>query len=256
MYNLTKFLSLLIYPIGSTFLLFAFAVALYIFRYHRRALAVNSFAIAWLWIWSMPVTSDVLRGSLESRYQNIPVESVLRADAAVILGGAFISDPSWPYPTATSSVNRYWHGARLYHAGRVETVLLTGGRNPQRPENLTEAQAGAIFMRDMGVPRKHTVLDNQARTTHQHVGYVAELLEDNGLESFLLVTSAMHMRRAEAVFRAGGLDPIPVATDFHVAPGAKFSLRRFLPSAGGLGGSTAAVHEYVGFWFYRLRGWI
>ncbi|WP_372922294.1 hypothetical protein [Roseovarius sp.] len=46
--------------------------------------------------------------------------------------------------------------------------------------------------------------------------HVAELLAAQGLESFLPVTSASHMRRSEAVFRAGGLTPIPVATDFRV----------------------------------------
>ena len=98
-------------------------------------------------------------------------------------------------------------------------------------------------MQDMGTPRDHILIDNQARTKQQHMDYVAKLLNKNGLESFLLVTSAIHMRRAEAVFRAGGLDPVPVATDFHVAPVKKISLRRFVPSTGSLGGSTAAVHE-------------
>jgi uncharacterized SAM-binding protein YcdF (DUF218 family) len=104
-------------------------------------------ALTWLWVWSMPVTSDALRASLESRYAYLPVEAVPRADAIV-------------------------------------------------------------------------VLDNEARTTQQHVAHVAQLLEAHGLESFLLVTSASHMRQSEAVFRAGGLEPIPVATDFRAGPGA------------------------------------
>ena len=70
------------------------------------------------------------------------------------------------------------------------------------------------------------------------------------------VTSASHMRRTEAVFRAGGLEPIPVATDFRVGPDPVRRLWRYLPSVNGLAGSTAAVHEFVGYWFYWLRGWI
>jgi uncharacterized SAM-binding protein YcdF (DUF218 family) len=181
---------------------------------------------------------------------------VPRADAVVVLGGAFTADASWPYPSASGSVDRYWHAARLYHAGRAGRVLLSGGRDPHRPANPTEAQSGALFLIDMGVPAEHLILDNEARTTQQHVEKIAQLLEEHGLKSFLLVTSATHMRRAEAVFRAGGLDPIPVATDFSVVTDPVVKVRRYLPSVGGLMGSTCAVHEYVGYWFYRLRGWI
>ncbi len=256
MYELTKLASLFLYPLGSTFLFLIAGAALCIKNRRRSGTAVVACAIGWLWIWSMQATADALLGSFERRYPNVPVEVAPSADAAVVLGGAFAFDPSWPYPTASAAVNRYWHGARLYHAGRVKVVVLTGGGDTQQSENATEAKAGAIFMRDIGVPEEHILLDNAARTTQEHVGYVAKLLEKNGLESFLLVTSAVHMRRAEAVFRAGGLQPIPVATDFHVEPAPAFRLWRFVPSVSGLKGSTEAVHEYIGYWYYRLRGWI
>jgi uncharacterized SAM-binding protein YcdF (DUF218 family) len=255
-FELTRLASLFVYPLGTTFLFFIAGAVLFGIGRRRSGVAVASFAMAWLWVWSMPATSDVLRRSLESRYPHAAAEDVPIADAAVVLGGGFLRDTAWPYPTASDTVNRYWHGARLYHAGRVRKIVLTGGGDPEQPEKLTEAQAGAVFLKDMGVPEEHILLDNLALNTQQHVGNVAKLLEDNELESFLLVTSAVHMRRAEAVFRAGGLQPIPVATDFRVESEPVFRLRRFLPSARYLDSSTDAVHEYVGYWFYRLRGWI
>jgi uncharacterized SAM-binding protein YcdF (DUF218 family) len=134
--------------------------------------------------------------------------------------------------------------------------VLTGGGDPQQPDKLTESEAGAVFLKDMGVPQEHILLDNLALTTQEHVSHVAKVLENNGLESFLLVTSAVHMRRAEAVFRSGGLQPIPVATDFRTESDPALSLQRFLPNAKYLDSTTDAVHEYVGYWYYRLRGWI
>lgn len=255
-YELIKHASLLVYPLGAAFLLAVLGVVLQWLGRRRFGMALILSALAWLWVWSMPVTSDVLRASLESRYPHLPVEEVPRADAAVVPGGAFSFDASWPYPSASGSVDRYWHAARLYHAGRVQRIVLSGGRDPRRPANPTEAQSGAIFLTDMGVPAEHLILDNVSRTTRAHVAHVPRLLREHGLESFLLVTSATHMRRAVAVFRAAGLDPIPVATDFKVGPDPVMRLRRYLPSAGALSGSTSAVHEYVGYWFYRLVGWI
>ena len=255
-YELAKLVAVFIYPLGFAFLLAALALLLQLIGRKWTGLSVWLVAFGWLWVWSMPVTSDALRSSLESRYAYLPVEAVPQADAIVVLGGAFSGHASWPYPSASGSVDRYWHAARLYDANRGQRILLSGGRDPLRPENRTEAQSGAIFLADMGVPAEHLLLDNEARTTQQHVAHVAELLEAHGLESFLLVTSASHMRRSEAVFRAGGLEPIPVATDFRVGPDPVPRLRRYLPSVGALGGSTAAVHEYVGYWFYRLREWV
>ena len=255
MYDLIKALSLLIYPLGAFFVLAATALALRLLARPKRSLTTAFMALSWLWIWSMPVTSEHLRASLESHYDYLPVEEVPTADAIVVLGGAFSSDPAWPYPSAGGSIDRYWHGARLYHAGRAPKIILSGGRHPERPNNLSEAESGALFLMDMGVPSEALLLDNLSRTTHDHIRYLQPMLAEAGIERLLMVTSATHMRRAEAVFRHAGLDIIPVATGFSVSSDPVITLRRYLPSVSGLSGSTRAVHEIVGCWFYRLRGW-
>ena len=139
-------------------------------------------------------------------------------------------------------------------AAVLSRIILSGGRNPARPDNPTEAQSGRVFLQDMGVPDEAMRLDNLARTTAQHLDHIPDIMAANGLETLLLVTSATHMRRAEATFRAAGLDPIPVATGFSVGPDPVPSLRRFLPSVGGLSGSTRMVHEWRGCGLYRVRG--
>lgn len=256
MYDLVKLSSLLIYPLGIFFLLGIIAVVLSGLRFWRGATAVFTIALLWLWGWSMPTTSNQLRAWLETPYPKLSAEDVLEADAIVILGGAFSHDRAWPYPSVGGAIDRYWHGARLYHAGRAPRVVLSGGGIPARPENLTEAQSGAIFLADMGVPGTALLLDNDSRTTHDHVRFLLEMLEAEGLHHLLVVTSATHMRRAEAVFRKAGLKIEPAATGFTVRSEPTGGLRRYLPSVGALSGSTQAMHEYIGFWFYRLRGWV
>lgn len=194
------------------------------------------------------------RKGLESHYDYLPVDEVPTADAIVVLGGAFSNDPTWPYPSAGGSIDRYWHGARLYHAGRAPVVILSGGRHPSRPDNLSEAESGVLFLMDMGVPREALRLDNQSRTTHDHIRYLQPMLAEAGIERLLVVTSATHMRRAEAVFRQAGLNVVPVATGFSVSSDPVVTVRRYLPSISGLSGSTRVVHERVGYWVYRMRG--
>lgn len=256
MYDVVKTLSLFAYPSGAFFLLAALALVLRLVARPRGAIAVTLLALAWLWVWSMPVTADRLQASLEAHYPYLPVDQVPAGEAIVVLGGAFDHDAAWPYPSAGDSIERYWHGARLYHAGRAPMIILSGGRHPERPENLSEAQADAQFLMDMGVPSEALLLDNASRTTHDHIRYLKPMLAEAGIERLLIVTSATHMRRAEAVFRHAGLEVIPVAAAFSTPSNPVINLRRYLPSARGLTASTGAVHEWVGYAFYGLRGWL
>ena len=255
MYELVKLVSQLVYPLSSAILIGCLALLLMLLGKRQSGLILVATALGWLWFCSAPVTAEMLAGSLERRYTYLSAEDAPRADAAVILGGgAFNFDRNWPSASISGSVDRYMHGARLFVAGRVQKVVLSGGRD--QGEGPTEAQLGAAFLTEIGIPSAHLILDNEARTTKGHVDYIAELLAEYRLETFLLVTSAVHMRRAEAVFRAAGLEPVSIATDFQVNTETQMSIRRFLPSVSALSLSTAAIHEYIGYSYYRVRGWV
>lgn len=256
MFELRRLLSRLVYPLGTACALMGVGLLAQLLRWRRFGLGLVLVGFGWLWLWSTPVFSDFVRGQLEGRYAHSSVTSVPEAGAIVVLGGAFMHAGAWPYPNLSSAADRYWHGARLFHAGKGELVMLSGGRSPGRGEGLTEAEAGEWFLVDLGVPREAIVLDTRALTTRDNAVNVAVMLAEHGIEDFLLVTSALHMRRSEAAFRAVGLDPIPVATDFEVRPSQRQSLRRWLPSAAALSASARAAHEIVGYWVYRGRGWI
>ena len=243
------------YPLGAGLALGLFGLLLQLLRQRKTGLALLFLALAWLWLWSMPVFSDWLRLSLESRYPMLSAEQAPRARAIVVLGGAFSHHESWPYPNMSSNGDRYWHGARLYHAGKAPLVILSGGRTPGRGPGLTDAGAGALFLADLGVPPEAIVVEERALTTRGNAVEVAAVLQALGIDDFLVVTSAVHMRRSEAALRAVGLNPIPIATDFQVRTPIRRDLRRWLPSAAALANSSRVVHEYLGLQVYRMRGW-
>ena len=72
----------------------------------------------------------------------------------------------------------------------------------------------------------------------------------------LLVTSSMHMPRASAVFRAQGIDVIPAPVDVQVTESDTPRVFYWIPSAHALSATTSALKEYMGFLYYRLRGYI
>ena len=83
--------------------------------------------------------------------------------------------------------------------------------------------------------------------TAQEAQAVAEML-DRG-SKIILVTSAFHMPRAEALFREAGLDVIPWPVDFRASAN-KTTMMDFIPSAGGLSGTSAALREFLGRAYY------
>lgn len=107
----------------------------------------------------------------------------------------------------------------------------------------------------MGVPLSAMQLERQARNTRENALYTGEMLRERGVRRILLVTSALHMRRAVPLFEDQGLEVFAAPTDYQrlvdnsLVPG-------WLPGVGNLARSSEALHELVGFWFYRWRGWL
>ena len=107
----------------------------------------------------------------------------------------------------------------------------------------------------MGVPAKHLLLENESRNTHDNAVNTAQLLKSRGMRRVLLVTSAYHMRRSQALFAAQGLEVVPAPTDYQQLV-AKQVLPDWLPVVSNLHQSTNALHEIVGYWVYRWNGWL
>ena len=100
------------------------------------------------------------------------------------------------------------------------------------------------------------ISEAMSRTTHDNAVFTKRLLAERGLRRVLLVTSAMHMRRALATFNSAGIDAVPAATDFTVTYRDHRTMIDYLPDAKALSRTTDAIKEYIGYAYYRWRGWI
>ncbi|MEI6066071.1 MAG: YdcF family protein [Methylococcaceae bacterium] len=222
----------------------------------RWAAGLLSGALGWLLLWSLPPVSTALRDSLESHYVNQVVENLPAADVIVVFGGVMDSSgPGHPYPDMGAAADRVWHAARLYHAGKSSRVILSGGRFDWMTEGATEAESMQNLLLDLGVPNSAIVLENRSLSTRENALNCAKLMRDLGLERALLVTSSLHMRRAEAALRMAGATTIAAPTDFGVSA-IQNPLMNWLPNVSALSGSTSALHEIIGWWVYRWRGWV
>lgn len=252
---LSRILSQLIHPLVLGGLLVVMGGGLAVWR-RRWGLPGVAAGLLIVWVPATPVVADWLQGSLEDRFPPRPVAAVPTADAIVTLGGAIGAPvPPREYPDLSGAADRVWHAARLYRAGKAPLIVASGGTLPWRDQRFREADAMQALLTSWNVPADSVLRESTSANTYENAVNTADILEERDLDRVLLVTSALHMRRALATFRSAGVYAVPAPTDYRVVddPGSFLDL---VPSAGALGGSTAAIREYVGYLVYDWRGWI
>jgi uncharacterized SAM-binding protein YcdF (DUF218 family) len=266
-YILSKFLPLLLYPLGLACLLLA--AALWLRRRPRWRTALVALALAALWLGGNRLVAMLLVRSLEQQYLPSPGLRAyeVRADAIVVLGGG---TRMRAYPRAIAEVNeagdRLLYAARLYREGVAPYLLLSGGRAAiSGTAPVPEAETMAELLVEIGVPREALWLESSSRNTHENAVEALSILKQRGVERIVLVTSASHMPRSMAVFAQTGLEVIPAAADFqavqedwayYTRPSLLIQLGNLLPRASDLERTTRALKEYIGILTYSLQGWL
>jgi uncharacterized SAM-binding protein YcdF (DUF218 family) len=221
-------------------------------RYPRAARTLAVAVLVAAYLLSIRPVADSLIGTLEGQYPalgHLPPE----AEAIVVLGGSQIpGSPDYPGPwLGDSSLQRLHYAARLARGNRLP-VFTSGGTPLDRGVPMGRTMA-RVLTDHLGIAPGRVVEETAARNTADHVPMLKPLL--NGRRHVVLVTTAWHMPRAMATFRAGGLAPIAAPTDFHPGYGAAFHWLDLVPSAAALDTSANAFHEYLGLAYYALRGW-
>lgn len=239
---LREFVVALTYPPALSFWLLLVALLLLAVRWPRSGATVVGLALAWSVLWSIPVASDWLRSLLERRHPVVAEAALPQADAIVVLGGGggyrWMGRPEVDAYDLHSS--RIAAGARVWLAGRAPVVILSGGGEGDN----TEAQKMARAIERLGVPRASLILEEQSQSTSDNARYTAMLAERKNFRSVLLVTSSLHMPRANLQFREAGLVVIPVPVPERATR--RHWRDRWVPSRSAMRRSARAFKEFAG----------
>lgn len=204
-----------------------------------RALAWGGLLAGWLA--STPATLYPLIEPLE----NVPVlqaEDLRQAQAIVILGAGYRRHmPEYQGPTPNRlALERLRYGARLARQSGLP-VAVSG-----------EAALLADSLKaDFGIEVRWA--EGQSLDTADNARLTAALLQPEGVRHIVLVTHAVHMRRAAGEFTAQGFEVIPAPTAFLVEPGGKEDFFDYLPGPTAAFASWFAAHEWLGLLAQKLR---
>ena len=247
---LTKFLPIFVYPLGLALCLTI--ISLVLLLAWRRALAFTAILLSIVILWgaSTTVVANRVMDSLEREYPPQTAQSMPAADAIVILGGVTRGQvPGIGLTDFDGGVDRVIHGARLFKAGKAPLLILTGGN----AEGLQpESEAMAEFITFMGIPEKKIILESKSRNTVQNGENCRPIFKKHGVKKILLVTSAYHIRRAQAIFKNLDVTVIPAATDYQLVE-RESTILDWLPKVSALQMTTTGIKEYLGWWVYSWQ---
>lgn len=252
--SVSNLLTSLVIPLNLFAALLLLAVILFVTRHRKTAAALALSGLLWAGAWSLPATSLWLGGYLENIYPYQPAAQVQQADAIVVLGGYTAQNRSnwFLQDTARKTSARVERAADLFKAERAPYIVLSGAA---LDGGVSEAQMMAHTLKALDVPASAALMENNSQTTQQNGEYTARLLENRNFKEVLLVTSALHMPRAMAIFRKQGVNVIAAGAAPQITVPDTPGFSRWKPSMLALQSSRSIIKEYVGILVYWSRGW-
>ncbi len=241
----------LIDPIGLIFLL-SIVVFLLLAR-NRMSLGLLLAAFTWLggmFIMSAPRIVNPMLLHYENQYQAQP--DCLAARPIVLLGGGVDSRVK-----SKEQVEHMGHRTFVRATAANELaktfidvpVIVAGGAL----RTITEAEILRHYLLDLGIPSARIHEESTSQNTFENARNVRALIEQREFDLHInLITSALHMKRAKAVFEKQGLTVCPVAVDRHgIENVPNYAM---WPQITALQKFDLLLHEQIGWWAYRIKG--
>ncbi len=128
-----------------------------------------------------------------------------KADAAIVLGAAvWGGDPSPVFE------ERIKHSIKLHTENQVSTLIFTGGVGDG--DTQSEAAVARAYAINQGIPADQILIEDKSTITRENLIFAKELLSLHQVETVLLVSDPLHMKRAMTMAEDIGLYALPSPT--------------------------------------------
>lgn len=176
----------------------------------------------------------------------------------IMLGGIIEYDSHIDRLEFNSSSDRLLQTISLYKKGVIRKIIISGGEGALVKEGKLESILLRDYLVDIGIDIADIIVDPYSQNTHENAEQTAMLLKKLEFDGkSLLITSSIHLRRAEACFLKQGvkIDCYPV--DRYVLEDKTYRLREFLvPNSESMERWAVLIHELVGYATYKMVGYI
>ncbi|MBP2294742.1 YdcF family protein [Azospirillum rugosum] len=208
-------------------------------------------AFGFLLITFTPLSSMVAL-PLEERFPKTSLPD--QVDGIIMLGGGVNPHLSLDRnePSLNNAAERVLAFADLVRRFPAARHVFTGGTGQLFAQEATEDVPLRAALVQAGIDPDSVTYENQSRNTWENAVFSQRMVQPRPGETWLLVTSAMHMPRAVGIFRTVGWPVIPYPVDYRTRPGARPYTRFDLDLQ--METLRDSVREWIGLVAYRAMG--
>lgn len=253
-----QFVAPLTEPVGLLWLIMAVISLVLLWRRQwRSAICLGLPAVA-LFILASTSLAEILVAAEERPWTRASqLAGGTPADAAVALGGGDrVSAHDLLGFAIADGGSRLLTALELVRSGRARTLVLGGSwPMPGKPE-VPSIRVVQDWVNSWGLCPGSVTNLGICINTHDEAIAFAKLAQGRNWSNVTLVTSALHMRRSVALFKKQGIEVVPVAADFQVEGVSQDLPFSPFPRQHRLSLLALYMHEKIGWWVYRARGWV
>ena len=251
MFLLGKLFLLLLKPLTWIIVIFLMALISKNPKRKKRCLLI---AILLLLFFSNPFFFRILAKAYEKK--PIILHSNEKYEAGIVLGG-FVSynvktDEAYFNPAS----DRFIETALLYKKGNIGKIIVAAGNGYVVKHNFQEASFMKDRLVELGIRQEDIFTDGLSRNTYENAVNSKKICDSLHLNGpFLLISSAMHLPRAENLFIKQKLDIRSYPCDFMTRGIANnFWEDYLLPSSLTLNNWDIFIKELFGLVIYKIMG--
>jgi uncharacterized SAM-binding protein YcdF (DUF218 family) len=248
---LSKSLAFILTPSNLLMVVGLLGLMLIVLRWRKSGVYLLTLTILGVALAGWSPLGPALLMTLEDRFPKQEAPSTITG--IVMLGGAVEihitqarGSEAW-----NDQAERITAVAELANHFPAARIILSGGSG--HPNAISESSIARQAVADMGIPEERMELETRSRNTCENASESAKTAQFKAGEVWLLVTSASHMPRAIACFRAANFPVSPFPVDYHTR-GSEDLSRMQESIVEGLAQVDLAAHEWVGLITYRLAG--
>jgi uncharacterized SAM-binding protein YcdF (DUF218 family) len=142
-------------------------------------------------------------------------------DVGIVLSGMASFEKETKSIHINRSADRIWQALNLYHAKKIDKILISGDNGYITNKGLHEAEQFKAILINWGIPKEDIITESISRNTAENAIETKKVLtklklHPSSKNKALLITSGLHMRRSKAVF-----DKMNIPVDCYPVDGAK-----------------------------------
>lgn len=251
----SKLLAFLSSPIIWVFIIL---ICSYFAKNDQKRKRLMLVAILSFYFFSNEFLFDVTFGKWEPREnKSVTIKNSVVYEAGIVLGGMTWYDEQIGQPQFLRSADRIYQAVWLLKKGKIKKLIISGGAGSLSTPHIKEASNLKRWLCQIGISDSLIIIENKSDNTHENAVYTKGILDSLRITNKpnLLITSASHLRRANACFVKQGVVHLTMyPTDYYSS---KFRIEFdhcLIPNTDTFHAYTVIMHELIGYFVYKLMG--